>query len=290
MPLVRFEDLSVRLGARLVLEHISAEAPDGGATVLVGPNGAGKTTLLHCLLGEEAYSGKIVIEGARGARPRMAYVPQQLQVDRNLPLKVSEFLALGLQRRPLWLGLAKATCLKAQKLLELVHCEHLGESRLGALSGGELRRILLASALGHEPELLILDEAEAGVDYHGEHLFWELLDATRKKLGFTMIMVSHNLPLAAHYATHILCLKKTLLAQGSPRATLTAKNLLALFGMPIHLYSEQCDSPGPECPECGALGAGIYTNQPDPKAQDLPSGAAPAAPKNPQAGKSRNVA
>ncbi|MDE7240324.1 metal ABC transporter ATP-binding protein [Desulfovibrio sp.] len=250
-PEVRFEDVRVRAGGRAILEGVDAVAPAGGATVLVGPNGAGKTTLLHCLLGETPYAGRIVMEGGR----RMAHVPQQLVVERGLPLSVLEFLALGGQRRPLWLGVSREARERAHALLASVDAAGLARQRLGDLSGGELRRVLLAAALGHEPDLLVLDEAEAGVDVHGERLFWEVLDAARRARGFTLIMVSHNLPLAAHYATHVICLKKRVLAEGSPRETLTAPLLLSLFGVPIHLYPDQCDLEGPACPQCGALSA-----------------------------------
>lgn len=250
-PEVRFEGVNVRAGGRDILDDVNAVAPAGSATVLVGPNGAGKTTLLHCLLGETAHTGRILLEGGR----RMAHVPQHLVVERGLPLSVREFLALGAQRRPLWLGLSWPARERAHALLASVDAAGLAGRRLGDLSGGELRRVLLAAALGHEPDLLVLDEAEAGVDVHGERLFWEVLDAARRERGFTLIMVSHNLPLAAHYATHVICLKKQVLAEGPPRETLTAPLLLSLFGVPIHLYPDQCDLEGPACPQCGALSA-----------------------------------
>lgn len=250
-PAVRFEHVGVTAGGRSILENVDAVAPAGSATVLMGPNGAGKTTLLHCLLGERAYSGRIVLEGGQ----RVAHVPQQLVVERGLPLTVQEFLALGAQRRPLWLGVSTAARLRGRALLETVDAAGLAGQRMGDLSGGELRRVLLAAALGHDPDLLVLDEAEAGVDVHGERLFWEVLDAARRERGFTLIMVSHNLPLAAHYATHVICLDRRMLAQGPPRETLTAPLLLSLFGVPIHLYPDQCDLEGPACPQCGALSA-----------------------------------
>ncbi|WP_165079327.1 MULTISPECIES: metal ABC transporter ATP-binding protein [unclassified Desulfovibrio] len=250
-PAVRFEHVGVVAGGRTILADVDAVAPAGGATVLMGPNGAGKTTLLHCLLGERAYSGRIVLEGGQ----RVAHVPQQLVVERGLPLTVREFLALGAQRRPLWLGVSAGARLRGRALLETVDAADLEGQRLGDLSGGELRRVLLAAALGHDPDLLVLDEAEAGVDVHGERLFWEVLDAARRERGFTLIMVSHNLPLAAHYATHVICLDGRMLAQGPPRETLTARLLLSLFGVPIHLYPDQCDLDAPGCPQCGALSA-----------------------------------
>lgn len=258
-----FEHVSVRRGPKHILENVCAEAPRGGSTVLVGPNGAGKTTLLLCLIGETGYTGSIrcSMQGKPGAAPRLGYVPQQLHMDHSLPLLVSEFLALGRQRGPLWLGLRRNERARSGRLLELVRAGHLADRRLSDLSGGELRRVLLAAALAREPDLLVLDEPAAGVDMHGERLLWEVLDAARREQGFTQIMVSHNLPLAAHYATHVICLDKRVLAQGPPRSTLTSATLLQLFGVPIHLYPDQCGVGDPPCPQCGALGGADHPAQ-----------------------------
>lgn len=252
---VRFENLTVIRAGRVLLDHITAEAPCGGATVLIGPNGAGKTTLLRCLLGEIPYEGTISFCAKNhGAchKPVIGYVPQQLMADSQTPLRVYEFMALSHAKRPIWLGCDSRSLYR--EYLTLAGAEKLENQRLGELSGGELRRVLLASALSRHPDLLILDEAEAGVDYRGERMFWQLLHKMRAQFGFTLLMVSHNLPLAAHYATHVLCIKTRLMAQGPPETTLTAANLLALFGVPIHLYPQQCDNAGPSCPQCGALG------------------------------------
>ena len=121
------------------------------------------------------------------------------------------------------------------------------------LSGGELRRVLLAAALAREPEILLLDEPAAGVDFQGERLFWEVLDNARQQQGFTQLMVTHNLPLAAHYADHVIGLNKKVIAQGPPQQTLLAPTLMKLFGVPIHLYPNQCEHPEAACNQCGAL-------------------------------------
>lgn len=266
---IRFENLTVTAQGQTILEAINAVAPCGSATVIIGPNGAGKTTLLRCLLGETEFSGKIQFVLASGktcGKPVIGYVPQQLGVDQQMPLRVYEFLALNQEKKPLWLGCSRRTRTTILDYLRLVGAEKLEQRRLGALSGGELRRVLLASALMRKPDLLALDEAEAGVDYRGERMFWQLLDKMRKEFGFTLLMVSHNLPLAAHYATHVICIKRKLMAEGTPKETLTASNLLALFGVPIHLYPQQCGQAGPACETCGAYGnlpyldAGAKTN------------------------------
>lgn len=251
-PSVCFENVCLSRGGNSILESVCATAPAGGSTVIVGPNGAGKTTLLLCLIGEMPYTGRIQFAGT-ARPPRMAYVPQYLSMDRSLPLRVSEFMALSSQRQPLWLGLRSFARAEGRHLLQLVKAEHLEQSRMGDLSGGELRRVLLAAALGRNPELLVLDEPAAGVDVRGERLFWELLDAARRERGFTQIMVSHNLPLVAHYATHVVCLNKSVCAMGAPRATLISSTLMELFGVPIHLYPDQCDPQDPGCPQCGAV-------------------------------------
>lgn len=261
---VHFDDLSVSHNGRTILKDITADAPPGSATVIIGPNGAGKTTLLRCLLDERPYTGAIdfyLPEGKPCRNPVLGYVPQQLMADAQMPLRVYEFLALSQERKPLWLGCSRKTRTSGRDFLRLVDAEKLEKQRLGDLSGGELRRVLLASALSRKPDLLVLDEAEAGVDYRGERLFWQLLDKTRQEFGFTLLMVSHNLPLAAHYATHVICIRQSLLAQGTPRQTLTGKNLLALFGIPIHLYPQQCDDPGPACATCGAFGNLPYLDE-----------------------------
>lgn len=250
-PAIAIEDFSVRFGGQAVLSHVSASLPAGGCTVFVGPNGAGKTTLLLCLLGEIKGTGTIRM--AEGLAGHVGYVPQNLSFDVRTPVTVGEFLALGLTRRPLWLRVPGAARRQADVVLGQVGMEGAARRSLGDLSGGELRRILLASALLREPKLLLLDEPAAGVDLRGEHLFWDILGEARRERGMTIVMVSHNLPLTAHYATHVLCLHNGGCIEGVPHEVLTARNLMAIFGIPIHLYPDQCATPQFRCPQCGAF-------------------------------------
>lgn len=235
---VRFDAVTVERAGISILDRVSATVPKGSCTAIIGPNGAGKTTLLLALLGEIRYKGRIH-KGNNGIPPRIGYVPQRLTFDRGMPLTVSEFLAMGFQKKPLWFGIAKGLHERSRRALELVKAGYLADRKIGALSGGELQRVLLALALRQEPELLVLDEPSAGVDFRGELIFCELLDSLRHSQGFTQLMVSHDLATVTHHATHVICLNRKVAAEGPPRQTLTSDNLTAIFGMHMGLVNSR---------------------------------------------------
>ncbi len=230
---VTFRDVSVRLGHVQVLEAVNASVPRGSATAIIGPNGAGKTTLLLALLGQIPYAGRIEIVSGNGSAARIGYVPQRLEFDRGMPLTVMEMMLMGVQGRPLWLGLSRRRKAQAAELLAAVNADHLADRALGALSGGELQRVLLALALQQDPQMLILDEPAAGVDIAGENLLCELLERLRPLRGFTQVMVTHDLSLVTAHATHVICLNRTVKGQGPVKTTLNDDVLAATFG--IHL-------------------------------------------------------
>ena len=231
---IRFDEVTVERGGISILDAVTAGVPKGSCTAIIGPNGAGKTTLLMALLQEISYSGSIVL--GDGKRPlRIGYVPQRLSFDRGMPLTVNEFLAMGFQKKPLWFGILPKINDRSREILAQVKAEHLARRKIGALSGGELQRVLLALALRQDPELLVLDEPSAGVDFRGELIFCELLDKLRINKGFTQLMVSHDLATVTHHATHVICLNRKVAAEGPPRLTLTPENLTAIFGMHMGL-------------------------------------------------------
>ncbi|MDR3204577.1 MAG: metal ABC transporter ATP-binding protein [Deltaproteobacteria bacterium] len=233
-PLVKLENLEVTLGRYPVLQGVSCKFPAKRQTVIIGPNGAGKSTLVQTILGHWNYLGSITFDPPG---PRFGYVPQRLDFDRHLPLTVLEFLALPLTVKPLWLGLSKKIKEEAVELLSSLEAEHLIDKPLGALSGGETQRILLGAALLSKPDLLILDEPNAGTDIQGEKLLCDLIDSVKENL--TVIMVSHDLPTAKAHGDWVICLNHRVIAQGPPEEVFKAKTLESAFG--LH-YGPQEDS------------------------------------------------
>jgi zinc transport system ATP-binding protein len=230
---VVFDDVSVTLGGVRILENVSASVPKGSATAIIGPNGAGKTTLLLSLLGQVEFRGAIRTGNSHHARARIGYVPQRLDFDRGMPLTVMDMMAMGMQRLPLWLGTRRGIRDRAMHLLEHVKADELADRKIGALSGGEFQRVLLALAIQQRPDVLIMDEPSSGVDIGGGNLLCELLDTLRQEQGFTQIMVTHDLSMVTAHADYVICLNRRILGQGPTSTTLTAQTLAATFG--IHL-------------------------------------------------------
>ena len=209
--------VDVRRGDLHILQDISAAVPQGSSTVLVGPNGAGKSTLLHCIINEIAYTGEIRMQGKSGRRPRLAYVPQNLQMDSALPLTVAEFLSLGHQRRPLWLGIKGSASRRARAALAPVHAEHLIRRRMSDLSGGELRRVLLAAALAREPEILLLDEPAAGMNPSETAELMENIVKIRDTFGIAILLIEHDMNLVMGICEGIAVLNfGQIIAKGTP--------------------------------------------------------------------------
>lgn len=238
---VTFEDVTVIKGDAVVLDSIKASVPKGVCTAIVGPNGAGKTTLLLALLGQIAYKGRILFTGQTKSSNniKIGYVPQRMSFDRGIPLTVAEFLTMGVQRSPLWFGIGKQVMNRCRCLLECIGARHLEKRKLGALSGGEMQRVLLALALQQKPDLLVLDEPSAGVDLQGGQLLCELLDCLRKQRGFTQIMVSHDLVTVTHHANHVIALNRCVITEGPPKEVLTNENLTRLFGLHMGLVDSR---------------------------------------------------
>jgi zinc transport system ATP-binding protein len=189
-PLLEVSDLTLRREGRPIVEGVSLRVARRALHLVVGPNGGGKSSLIEALLGQAAFTGSVRCH-FRGSG-RIGYVPQSFPVDATLPVTVAEMLALSRQRLPVCLGLRQKTRATVARLLERVGLAGLEGRRLGALSGGELRRVLLAQAMDPPPELLLLDEPGSGLDAASVARLEEIVRALRDEHGTTVLMVSHD--------------------------------------------------------------------------------------------------
>ncbi|HEU5360926.1 MAG TPA: metal ABC transporter ATP-binding protein [Candidatus Deferrimicrobiaceae bacterium] len=237
---LEIRNLSVRAGGTEILSGINADVRCGEVTALVGPNGAGKSTLLLAILGLVPYTGEIrfcrAAEHGKGA-PRIGYVPQRLDFDRNAPMTVLDFLSLSSQRYPVVFGHSTRSRRSAEECLARGNAAHLLLRPLGKLSGGELQRVLLALALRDNPDILLLDEPVSGVDLSGEELFCDFLSQIHSESRFSLLLVSHDLSVVSRHADRVICLNRRIVCQGATTETLTPENLAAMYGSGAHLFS-----------------------------------------------------
>ena len=229
---VALENVSVTAGTDTLLSNVSLHIHCGQLTALVGPNGAGKTTLIRALLGEMPHTGAVRHEDADGRdfpAIKIGYVPQQLPFDKQMPISVCDLLAATMTKRPVWLGISKKTRAKVKETLAAAQADALLDRRLGALSGGELQRVLLAMALDPLPDLLILDEPVSGVDQNGLTLFLETVLKLTAQHHLAILLVSHDWELVRRYADEVILLDKTVRAVGTPQEVFSSEAFQTLF-------------------------------------------------------------
>ena len=239
--------LSVRRDRRPILQDISFSLAAGTDVAIIGPNGAGKSTLVQAILGilpcEEGrvrLLGQAVAHGRipPAIRDQVAYLPQNFLVDRRIPLTVNELVSLGWDKLGLqfpWKS-AKARQQAVRSALERVDAGKLANRFISDLSGGQTKRVLLAYCLVRSRQLLILDEAPAGLDVRGEADFYQLLYELKAEQGWTILQISHDLDMVRKHCDRVICLNRRLLCQGVPEMALAPENLSATYGAEFVRY------------------------------------------------------
>jgi zinc transport system ATP-binding protein len=218
--LIRASGIEVRYHRRSILESIDLEIAEDEIVTLMCPNGAGKTTLVRVMLGLlKPTSGQVQ------KRPRLniGYMPQRLQLPETLPLTVTRFLQLSGVQDPQ----------HYQDLIQELSIQHLQESPMVRLSGGETQRVLLARALIRKPQLLVLDEPVQGVDVTGQAELYALIARLRKRYHCGILMISHDLHLVMATTDRVLCINRHLCCAGHPESVSQHPAYLELFGAPV---------------------------------------------------------
>lgn len=260
-PVLKVENLTVHQGIYAALRQVSFELAGGTDTAVVGPNGAGKSTLVQAILGLiPRTSGKIEIFGRPLERlgnlcHQLGYVPQNFFFDRTFPISVKELVGLGWVKEGI--NTRESGDLKSDRprerfkwpwrenpekiaavagALQRVEAYHLREQAIGTLSGGQLKRVLLAYCLVMQRQLLVLDEAFAGVDAQGEAEFYALLNELKREQNWTVLQVSHDLDMVSRHCDRVICLNQTVVCTGQPEVALSSSNLLATYGPAFSRY------------------------------------------------------
>ncbi|TFE68383.1 cobalamin/Fe3+-siderophores ABC transporter ATP-binding protein [Methylacidiphilum sp. Yel] len=230
--LLKADSVTIVYTEETAVEDVSMEIERGKIVALIGPNGAGKTTLLKCFAG--------IIQPKKGSiwrRPGLVigYLPQRPSIPRYLPVTVEEFISLRLGKYQLLNGLfgRKERKEKIAELLKCFQAEDLLERRLQELSGGEMQKVMVASTLAKNPDLLLLDEPLTGIDATGGIEFDQLLHELKEKKEIGTVLVSHDLQLVSHIADWIFFLNHRVLAQGKPSDVLQEEKLAAVYNL-IH--------------------------------------------------------
>ncbi|NMG06783.1 metal ABC transporter ATP-binding protein [Brasilonema sp. UFV-L1] len=253
-PILKIEGLTVYQDSYLAVRDVSFELLSGTNTAIVGPNGAGKSTLVQAILDLIPRSGgKIEILGRPitrlgNLRHQLGYMPQNFIFDRSFPISVSELVGLGWVKerktRFLQVTLTKGSFGEASrekfaavaKALQRTDAYHLRNQAIGTLSGGQLKRVLLAYCLVTPRQLLVLDEAFAGVDVQGTADFYTLLNELKQEEGWTVLQVSHDIDMVSRYCDRVICLNQTIVCTGVPEIALSPQNLLATYGPAFRRY------------------------------------------------------
>lgn len=245
------ENLTVYREAYAAVQSVSFSLMAGTDTAIVGPNGAGKSTLVQAILGIlPRQVGQVSILGHPlsregflpvAIRQQIAYLPQNFLFDRRIPMTVEELVGLGWDRLGFQLPWRhqRQRRLAVREALDQVDALHLKNQPISGLSGGEVKRVLLAYCLVRPRRLLILDEAPAGLDVRSESEFYQLLYQLKQEQGWAILQISHDLEMVRRHCDHVLCLNRSLLCQGTPTTALSPDNLAAAYGTEFVRYRHQ---------------------------------------------------
>ena len=207
-PIISVQNLTKTYASGFqALKKINLDVRRGEILALLGPNGAGKTTLIGIICGiVNASSGNVLVDGCdirrdyRAARSRIGLVPQEISTDAFETVRDTVSFSRGL------FGKSKNPALIEQVLRDLSLWDKR-DTQIKALSGGMKRRVMIAKALAHEPDILFLDEPTAGVDVELRRDMWEMVRGLRAR-GVTLILTTHYIEEAEEMADRIGIIRK----------------------------------------------------------------------------------
>lgn len=218
--LAYLKNISLKLNDQQILNGINLEIHKGQITTLIGPNGGGKTSIARILIGIlKASSGQVFVQ----ENIKIGYVPQKLEIEKTIPLRVIDFLKLSTS------ACAEATA----QLLEIatkLRIENILQKSLHQISGGQMQKTLLAKALMNNPDILVLDEPTSNMDISAQGEFYDLLEEIRKKQHCAILLISHDLHIVMQKTNQVICVNHHICCEGNPESINNHPEYLSLFG------------------------------------------------------------
>ena len=214
--LVKLENAGVQRTSKWLVKGISFEVNQGQIVTLIGPNGSGKTTTAKMILNiMNADEGQIT----RNTN-KMAYVPQKINIDWTMPLRVIDFMKI-------------TNNLNDNQVIESLTTTGVDKhlyNQIHNLSGGEFQRVLIARAIAKKPDLLVLDEPVQGVDYNGEIALYNLIKKISVNLNCGILLISHDMHFVMSTTDHVVCLNGHICCSGTPSSVVKNPEYIKLFG------------------------------------------------------------
>ena len=219
-----------------VIDGVTLDVSKGSFIGLLGPSGSGKSTLLKLIVGlHKPWDGEILFSKLDNDKDRrfsiIGYSPQVEGIDWDFPVTVRELVSMGVWNRSgffPWIN--KPSRIEIDIILDELGIGGYADRQIKELSGGEQKRVFLARALIHNPEILILDEPTAGLDNANKDNFLQILTVLNAR-GITIILTTHDIDGVAKKLPWIVCLNKSIISQGRPDSTLSENILYRTYDL-----------------------------------------------------------
>lgn len=233
-PSLTVNQVSVNYGPVTALDQASLTVQRGRICAILGMNGSGKSTLFKAIMGiVPKRAGQVKIVGQDSLQARKAglvgYVPQNEDIDHHFPISVTDVVMMGRYCHLNWLRQARtADHLAVKRALDVVGLADLANRPIGALSGGQRKRVFVARAIAQGAQVMLLDEPFAGVDYTSQAVITDLLTSLAER-GTTLLVSTHDLDSVPDFADEVALLNRTVVAKGDPRDVLIPEQLVRAF-------------------------------------------------------------
>jgi iron complex transport system ATP-binding protein len=246
------KDIGVTLQKNEILNQLNIDIPDCKVTIIIGPNACGKSTLLRSLARLQSLSaGEVLLDGKNIRQHKTRAVAQELAILPQIPIapegtRVYDLVSRG--RTPYQSALSQWSQEDADKVayaLQVTGMSDFAKRPLEALSGGQRQRAWIAMALAQDTDLLLLDEPTTFLDLPHQIEVLELAVRLNREQQRTIVMVLHDINLAARYGDHLIAMKDgAIYTQGTPDEVVNQQTMKAIFDLDCHIIR----APGHDLP------------------------------------------